>query len=153
MSCARHDQAPIQEHEMKTRHADWPRSASHIFSSCRKNWSFSHKAKYARLRTSSSFADYSCCGGHDGCCHPPLADSAFACRRSRATLRREHVKDHSSAGRFLWNATIIPKFRPCGRRIFRQFRARGSFDTQGRAITDENQSVRGSLAASALACR
>ena len=22
-----------------------------------------------------------------GCCHPPLADSAFACRRSRATLR------------------------------------------------------------------
>ena len=37
-----------------------------------------------------------CCGygGHSGCCHPPLADSAPACRRSRAVCALEYVKDH-----------------------------------------------------------
>ena len=48
---------------------------------------------------------------------------------------------------------LYQKSFPVWRRIFWQFRACGIFDAQGRAITDENQSVRGSLAASALACR
>ncbi len=51
MSCARHDQAPIQKHEQKTRHVKQSRDASYISSFCMKIWSFSHKAKYARLRT------------------------------------------------------------------------------------------------------
>ena len=54
----------------KVRRVDLPRSAQTHLASVIGNLAVSHEAQYA--------VAYAC-----GCCHPPLASSAFACRRSR----------------------------------------------------------------------
>jgi len=59
----------------------------------------------------------------DGCCHPPLADSAFACRRSRAIMHPGVCRRSHSAGLLPRNVAIISKMLSLWRRNFGEFAA------------------------------
>ena len=87
---------------MNRKHAAWntPRNAPSYFAFRLGELAAFQKASYAVAYVG-------------GCCHPPLADSAPACRRSRNNCASGSMRKITPHGISPRDVGIISKFRPC----------------------------------------